>query len=270
MMPGVKRLLGQSMFATRLDAVLLRNAAVVVMFHRVKDGTLAADSLTVDVATFERYCQYFKQHFRVLPLGELVQRLEERRSLSRALAITFDDGYRDNFDNAAPVLERLGLPATFFVVTQWMETDVVPFWDGQAGVRHPWMTWAQIRSLRDRGFEIGVHTRTHVDLGQVTGPEAVSEIAGARADLERRLATSVTSFAYPFGGRNNFTDANRELVKTAGFRCCCSGYGGVNPRGTSPFNLHRVPITGWYASPHQFGFDLAFGRTLVNWSPSTH
>ena len=264
---GVKRLLGRGVFATRLDAVLLRNAAIVVAFHRVKDGTLASDSLTVDVTTFERYCRYFQQHFRVLPLSDVVRRLEERRSLSRTLAITFDDGYRDNFENAAPVLERLGLPATFFVVSQWMETDVVPFWDGQVGVRHPWMTWAQIRSLRERGFEIGAHTRTHVDLGKVAGPAAIEEIAGARTELEARLGASVTSFAYPFGGRNNFTDTNRELVRTAGFRCCCSAYGGVNPRGTSPFNLHRVPISSWYASPHQFGFDVVLGRTVLSAPP---
>jgi peptidoglycan/xylan/chitin deacetylase (PgdA/CDA1 family) len=264
---GVKRLLGRSLFAARLDAVLLRNAAVIVAFHRVKDGTLASDSLTVDVATFERYCDYFRQHFRVLPLRDLVRRLEERRSLGRALAITFDDGYRDNFDNAAPVLERLGLPATFFVVSRWMNTDIVPFWDGRVGVRHPWMTWEQIRSLQSRGFEIGVHTRTHPDLGKVTGDEAREEIAGARTDLEQQLGARVTSFAYPFGGRMHFTEPNRELVKAAGLSCCCSAYGGVNPRGTSPFHLHRVPITGWYASPHQFGFDVACGRTRLGSVP---
>jgi peptidoglycan/xylan/chitin deacetylase (PgdA/CDA1 family) len=259
----VKRLLGRSLFAARLDAVLLRRAAVIVTFHRVQEGADPADSLTIDLRAFERYCRYFQQRFRVVPLRDLVRKLESGRSVRRALAITFDDGYRDNFENAAPVLERLGLPATFFVVTQWIDTEVVPFWDGELGVRHPWMTWAQVRSLNYRGFEVGVHTRTHVDLGKVEGDEAHEEIAGARAELEHQLRSPVMSFAYPYGGRKNFTEANRELVKAAGFRCCCSAYGGVNPPGTSPFHLQRVPITGWYASPHQFGFDVAFGRTLL-------
>ena len=183
----VKGLLGRSLFASGFDALLLRDRAVVVAFHRVHDDAGASDSLTVGVRTFERYCRYFKRRFRVVPLRDLVDRLAEGRLVGRELAITFDDGYRDNFENAAPVLERLSLPATFFVVTQWMGTDVVPFWDERRGVRHPWMTWAEVRSLHRRGFEIGVHTRTHVDLGTLSGGQAADEIPGARRELEWQL-----------------------------------------------------------------------------------
>jgi peptidoglycan/xylan/chitin deacetylase (PgdA/CDA1 family) len=199
----------------------------------------------------------------VVPLRDLVEKLGAGRSVGRELAITFDDGYRDNFENAAPVLEQLSLPATFFVVTQWIDTDIVPFWDEQRGVRHPWMTWADARALHRRGFEIGVHTRTHADLGKVSGGDAREEIFGARLDLERQLGAPATSFAYPYGRRDNFTEANRELVRAAGFHCCCSAFGGINLRGTDPFHLRRIPISEGYASPHQFGFDLAFGRTLL-------
>jgi peptidoglycan/xylan/chitin deacetylase (PgdA/CDA1 family) len=260
---SVKRLLGQSIFASRLDAVLLRKVGVVVMFHRVQDGAPARDSLTVSVKTFERYCQYFRDWFNVVPLRDLVAKLESKQSAGGELAITFDDGYRDNFENAAPVLERLSLPATFFVVTQWMGTDVVPFWDVELGVRHPWMTWDDVRELHRRGFEIGAHTRTHADLGTVAGVEAGEEIAGGRRELERQLDAQVASFAYPYGGRHHLTEVNRALVRAAGFRCCCSGFGGVNAQHADPFRLRRVPISNWYASPHQLGFDLALRRTLL-------
>jgi peptidoglycan/xylan/chitin deacetylase (PgdA/CDA1 family) len=260
----VKRLLGRGVFASGFDAILLGDAATVVAFHRVHDGAPASDSLTVSVATFERYCRFFQRRFRVVPLRDLVARLAAGQPVGRALAITFDDGYRDNFANAAPILERLALPATFFVVTQWMNTDVVPFWDQEREVRHPWMTWADVRALHRKGFEIGAHTRTHVDLGKVAGDEAREEIFGSRADLERQLDAPAISFAYPFGRRENLTETNRQLIRDAGFRCCCSGYGGINPRGTDPFHVRRIPITEWYASPHQFGFDLAFGRTLLS------
>lgn len=260
----VKQLLGRSLFASGLDALLLRDAAVIVTFHRVHDGAASSDSLTVSVGTFERYCRYFEQRFRVVPLPDLVDRLKAGRLVGPELAITFDDGYRDNFENAAPVLERLSLPATFFVVTQWMDTDIVPFWDEQRGVRHPWMTWAEVRSLHRRGFEIGAHTRTHVDLGKVSGGPAADEILGARLELEARLNAPATSFAYPFGRSHHFTEANRELVRAAGFACCCSGFGGINAGGTDPFRLRRIPISEWYASPHEFGFDLALGRTTLH------
>jgi len=258
----MKHLLGHTLFAAHLDAVLLRNAAVVVAFHRVDDAD-RSDTLTVDARLFERYCMFFRRHFRVVPLREIVQKLERGLEPRRELAITFDDGYRDNYDKAMPVLEKLSLPATFFVVSQWIGTDVVPRWDERRGVRHPWMTWDQVRSLHRRGFEIGAHTQHHVDLGQVGATEARDEIVGARLSLERQLAARVDLFAYPYGGRNNITNSNRALVKAARFRCCCSNFGGVNGPDTDPFDLLRIPISPWYASPHQFGFDVALGRSVL-------
>jgi peptidoglycan/xylan/chitin deacetylase (PgdA/CDA1 family) len=258
----LRRLLGHTIFGAGLDTVLLRNAGVVVAFHRVHD-TERPEGLTVNVRMFEEYCRFFKQHFRVVRLGDMVARLERGLAPSRELAITFDDGYLDNHDNAAPVLERLGLPATFFIVTQWMGTDIVPWWDRVEDVRHPWMTWDHVRSLHRRGFDIGAHTRTHVDLGLVNGDQAEHEILGARRELERQIGASVHLFAYPYGRRDNLKDSNRALVRTAGFRCCCSCYGGVNPRGTDPFHLARVPITPRYECPHQFGLEVALGRSVV-------
>lgn len=252
-------MLGRALFASRASDMLLKRSAVVVVFHRIHEVT-DADGLTITPQIFERYCRFFARHFRVIPLRALVNRLERGETLERHLAITFDDGYRDNFENAAPVLERLSLPATFFVVSRWIGSDVVPWWDQSQQVRHQWMTWNQVRTLHHRGFEIGAHTRTHADLGTVGGSEAMQEILGAKTDLENELAATVDLFAYPYGRRNNLDEANRELVKAAGFRCCCSSFGGINVPGDDPFRLERIPITPWYRSPQQFGFEIALER----------
>jgi peptidoglycan/xylan/chitin deacetylase (PgdA/CDA1 family) len=262
MKSSVKRLLGHGLFASNLDAVLLRNASVIVAFHRIQD-TDQSDSLSIDAATFERHCRFYQRHFRVVALREIVDRITLGLPLDRHLAITFDDGYRDNFENARPVLEKLSLPATFFVVTEWIETDVVPWWDRARDVRHPWMTWEEVRGLHRRGFEIGAHTRSHVDLGKVPPAEAVGEVLGGRLHLERQLGARVDSFAYPYGGRKHVTEANRQVVKSAGFQCCCSAFGGINPAGTDPFHLRRVPVSPWHSSPHQFGFEVATGRSVL-------
>src|SRR5688572_9989140 len=107
---GSKGLLGRFLFESRLTAGLLRNSAVVVAFHRVKD-TGEPEDLTVSISTFERYCRFFRRHFHVVPLTDLVKRLGQGATPNRELAITFDDGYRDNYEKAAPILERLSLPA---------------------------------------------------------------------------------------------------------------------------------------------------------------
>jgi len=251
----IKAMLGQVVFGSHLNSLLLGDTGVVVAFHHVDDSE-DARGLSIGPALFERYCRFFRRHFQVIPLRDFVGRLERREPLHRQLAITFDDGYRNNFEHAAPVLEKFGLPATFFVVSQWIGSDVVPWWDRQQNLRHPWMTWDEVRSLRRRGFDIGAHTRTHADLGQIHGASALDEILGGRFELEQQLGQRVDLFAYPYGGRDNLADANRDLVKAAGFRCCCSCFGGVIDTGADPFRLPRVPVSPWYGSPHQFGFEL--------------
>jgi peptidoglycan/xylan/chitin deacetylase (PgdA/CDA1 family) len=263
MKQAVKSLLGQGLFAAHLDSLLLRNTAVVVTFHRVQEAD-PSDSLTVGADAFERHCRFFGRHFNVVPLRDLVHRMEHGYNIDRHLAITFDDGYRDNFEIARPVLEKLSLPATFFIVTDWMGSDVVPLWDRERGVRYPWMTWDEVRSLHQRGFEIGAHTRSHVDLGAVSPAAAREEVLGARLEIEKQIGSRVESFAYPYGGRTHVSEANREVVRSAGFRCCCSSYGGINPMGTNPFFLQRVPVSCWHVTPQQFGFEVALGRSVLS------
>lgn len=254
-----KKLVGQVLFKSGLDGLLLRDRAVVVAFHRVNDGP-GEDGLSCHHDMFDRYCRFFARHFTVVRLNDLVRRLEQGQPVNRELAITFDDGYRDNFQYAAPILKRRGLPATFFVVTGFIGSEFVPSWDRRLSRRHPWMSWEQVRWLQREGFEIGAHTRTHVDLGEVGGERAREEIEGSRRDLEDKLAVPVELFAYPFGREDQISEGNRKIIKTAGFRCCCSCFGGVNPRGTDPFYMRRVPISSWFTSPEQFGCEVALRR----------
>lgn len=255
----IQSVLGRAIFSLGLHKLVGADQGVVVAFHRVyrePDET----GLTISPELFERFCRLFSQHFKVVSLSQFVERLEKRESVGGMLAITFDDGYRDNYEVAAPILKRWNLPATFFVTTKFIGTDIVPFWDKEAGVSFPWMSWEQVRSLRAQGFEIGAHTRTHVDLGKVTGDLAREEIYGSRSDLEEKLGTAVSLFAYPFGRATQMSEPNRALVTSAGFRCCCSCFGGINTKSTNPFVLRRVSISIWFRSPYQFAFTAALSR----------
>ena len=254
----VKSVAGECLTALRLHTRVLGDQGVVVAFHRVSDTW--RDSLTCPVREFERFCRFFKRHFAVLPLDEMVTRLHRGQRLSRMLAVTFDDGYRDNYEHAAPILRSLDLPATFFIVSGFMDTAIVAPWDRECDPTPPWMSWSQVRELHEHGFTIGAHTRTHVDLGVVNGANAQREIHGARQDLEQRLGAPVDLFAYPFGRPGNITETNREIVRQAGFRCCASCFGGTNPRGRQPWRMRRIPVTTWYSTPGQFAFEVATGR----------
>ena len=167
-MRTLKHLLGRSLFAVRLDALLMRNEAVVVAFHRVRDDADVSDPLTVDTRTFESYCGFFKRFFNVVPLPSLVTLLENGRAPHRALAITFDDGYRDNYVNLRAVVEETGVPVTLFVSSDHISRGTAFHHDIEHNEEGFFpLTWAELRQMQTDGFEIGSHTRTHFDCGSV-------------------------------------------------------------------------------------------------------
>jgi peptidoglycan/xylan/chitin deacetylase (PgdA/CDA1 family) len=254
-----KSIAGRWLAALGLHHRLIGDSGVVVAFHRVSD--VYQNSLTCSVKDFESFCRFFQRYFTVLPLGEMVTRLERGDAVSRTLAITFDDGYRDNYEFAAPLLRSIGLPATFFLTSDFIGSDTVAAWDRECVPPPSWMTWEEAGRLHRDGFEIGAHTRTHANLGEVTGTEAEREIVGSRHEIETRLGAPVRLFAYPYGAAEHMTESNRDLVRQAGFRCCASCFGGGNPRGADPFRLRRIPITPWFSTPRQFAFELALGST---------
>jgi peptidoglycan/xylan/chitin deacetylase (PgdA/CDA1 family) len=249
----IKKILGLLLYWTGIYRILWRDRAIVVAFHRVDDA-YAGDPLTCTRAEFADYCGFFAKHWIVVSLSELVHKLRTGQDISRHLAITFDDGYRDNYLAAAKELKRRGLPATFFVTTNFIGSNHVPWWDAAQNITPTWMSWDEVRELHRLGFEIAPHTENHVDLGVVQADEARREIAGSRERLCSELGVESRLFSYPYGRDSQISKENRDLVRELGFHCCASAYGGVVTSKTDPMRMQRMPIGPWYASPYEFGF----------------
>jgi peptidoglycan/xylan/chitin deacetylase (PgdA/CDA1 family) len=235
-----------------------QSSMVIVAFHRVNDQ-LPEDSLTCSSAKFKAFCRFFRKNARVVPLSEQVAACRESKDLRGTVSITFDDGYLDNFEVAAPILRSLQLPATFFITSGFIGSQVIAPWDVNLPQQPGWMSWDNVRSLLAQGFEIGCHTDTHVDMGRADRDTVRSELEVSRQKINRELGISVQLFAYPFGNRENITDASRQLVIDLGFASCASCYGGLNALGTGPYHLKRIPIAEWFATPDQFGFEFVTG-----------
>jgi len=257
----VKRLMGRVLLGRPLNRLVTSNHVWVVAFHRVDDLGFP-DPLTCGISEFADYCDFFARTFRVVPLSQQLDQLG-RHQCGGTLSITFDDGYLDNFENAAPILERFGLPATFFVATGFIGTDQVAWWDRSMPEAPRWMDWDQIRSLHARGFEIGCHTVTHANLGSVSPETALREITEARHRLNTELGTDVDLFAYPYGGTANMSAENLAVVKGSGLRCSLSCHGGVNAIKANPFSLRRIPIN---SSRGETADDIAY-QMLRNLAP---
>jgi hypothetical protein len=252
----LKSSIGFLLFRSRLYRFFVRGKALIVLFHRVDDHLgLARDTLSCTRSEFAAYCAFFQRYFEVIPLETLLDHLAAGENLSRKLVITFDDGYKDNHDVAAPELASRGLPACFFVATNFIGSDAIPWWDADASITPAWMSWNDVRSLVDQGFEIGAHTMNHVDLGEVSGEPATAEIVGSGERLEREVGVTTRYFSYPYGRAHQLSEPNRLAVQASGYRCCLAAHGGAVGAKTDPFRMDRLPVSPATSSPYSLGFE---------------
>ena len=239
-------------------ALLNRQRICVLLYHRVSDSM--RDSVTVGVEQFERQMVDVRKRCRIVGIDDIIANRVRRSSLRPIVAITFDDGYRDNFEHAAPILLRHGVPAAFFVSTALIESDRgFPHDLKKLGRAVPAMDWKQVSSLRRWGFTVGSHTETHINCVKAEPDVVDREIVGSMRTLRQRLSSGDVIFAYPYGGRGDFNERWRARVKEAGYVGCLSAYGGCNKRAVDPFNVLRVGVN------HNFR-TWAFRARLEGWT----
>lgn len=256
--PLLKRMLKTVFYRACLDGgpIALRNAWLrarrrsrytVLLYHRVND--VSRDNLTTSVDRFIEGLETLKRRYPVVSLAAMIEASRTGHYLGpNVVAITFDDGYADNCEVAAPILERLGLPATFFVSAGLVDTNVPFPHDGKSPYRFRNLCWSQVSDMAARGFEIGSHGWAHRNLAQCAPDEARSEIVRSRAAIEHKLGVAPRSFAYPYGGRQDITPEVARELRAAGFEIVASAYGGTNVGHVDPSNVLRVGASEAFGS----------------------
>ena len=227
----------------------------VLLYHRVTDDV--RDNLSTGVEQFHRQMELVRRHCRVLSLEEVLDAKVIPRSRQPLVCVTFDDGYRDNHDNAVPILVRHQIPAAFFVSTGIVDTDrTFPHDIKRRNDPIPTMDWSQLRAMKKAGFTIGSHTVNHIDCAGEPEEVVWNELTESRDTLRRELGDQDVILGYPYGGRHHMTPSRLDLVRRAGYAGCLSAYGGTNVRRVDPFNVLRRGIH-WQFS------DAAFMRECV-------
>ena len=165
------------------------------------------------------------------------------RPRGRTVVATFDDAYRSVLTLAAPVLERLGVPGTVFVPTDWAGRGEPMRWPGideWVGGEHEHellpMSWDELGELAARGWEVGSHTRSHPRLTELGDERLRDELLASREECAARLGSCAT-IAYPYGDQ----DARvREAARAAGYRAAAAL--GRSLREGDPFAWPRVGV----------------------------
>ncbi len=235
---GLRRLLARVAALGGKPAPGLR----VLTYHRVNDAH-PHDRLSVSTRAFAAQMQALAASGRpVVPLAEVLPALRGDAALpAGAVALTFDDGYADNHAEALPVLERLGFPAAFFVVTGAVGTTSTIDRYARCCGEDRMLDWREVRDLRARGHAIGGHGRTHRELAGLDPDEARREAEGCARDIEERVGERPRLFCYPRGS----VSANvRLIVGDCGFDAACTVRPGPNGPGADLLALRRTEVSG--------------------------
>ena len=207
---------------------------IILTYHSVHD----CDSpLCVPPRVFAEQMQWLKGHAQVLPLATVGELLAKRRAFpERAVALTFDDGFQDFYEQAAPVLAKHELPATVFLPTGWCGRDNA--WPGQPAwvAPQPLMDWPRISELSAQGIDFGGHSVSHPSLTDVPGPQVEQEVADCKRVIEQHTGKPVQFFCYPYGKWN---DSVRRVVKQH-YAGACSTAAGVLEVTSDVYSMPRV------------------------------
>jgi hypothetical protein len=225
-----------------------RDFPVMILYHHLVSDR--SHRFGVGTAYFLRQVNYLLRHYRVVSLSEAVRLIREGPVTVPTVAITFDDGYADNYTNLRAVTEETGVPIGYFVATEHISKGTDFAHDGLFS-EHGFApnTWQQLEFLRHSGYEIGSHTRNHADCGSTDEEFLRFEIVGSLEDFKEKLGPTI-HFSFPFGMPQNISVPAVEIA------CSCypnvfSAYGGGNfhsdpqrimKRGNFPFTVWELEL----------------------------
>lgn len=231
----------------RLPGFRPDSRVVVLLYHSISDTTAHASA---SLEMFRLHLEWLKAHCEVVPFDQILDHNAMTNHEKPVVAITFDDGYTDNYFNAFPLLAEYGLPATFFVSTglidgwhpvteRFMRLQNAPEEDVTG------LTWSQVEEMHSAGMAFGAHTVSHLNLGESEDAVVRGELTESKEKLEEHCGVPITMFAYPFGKpKHHYTSRTTALVREAGFQIAAI----ANDRGLrqtdGQLEIPRISVTG--------------------------
>ena len=209
----------------------------ILTYHSIDNS---GSVISVSIEKFKEQMRFLKEAgYSAISISDLTTRLSNNNKPGKKeIVITFDDGFKNVYTHAFPVLRSLGFTATVFIVTDYCGEK--NYWD-KDNIDIPRMDlleWGEIIEMHKAGIEFGAHTCTHPDLSTISTEQIKEEMKKSKETLEERLNVSIKSFAYPYG------IFNEEIRREAGglFSAVCSTKLAYSSESSDPLALPRIDM----------------------------
>lgn len=224
----------------KLYKLLHPELGCILMLHRVVAQRSEGENRELEITPgfLEQTIKDYKQKgFRFASIDEVGEILEKGKVDKPFVCLTFDDGYRDNYTNALPILKKEQVPFAVYATTGFVDNKQSMWWypNERLGLSRDELLNLDAEPL----CTIGAHTVTHPKLEELSAQEQRMEIKQSKQELENLLGHPVDHFSYPHGSYNE--DAI-VVVEECGFRTALMAWGGVVRKGDFPLLLHRVEL----------------------------
>jgi len=256
----------------------IMRSAPVFMYHHVNQNK--GDMVTVSPDVFEAQMRFLKEAgYRTLNADELVAFAGGNLAIKeKAVAITFDDGYLDNYVYAFPILKKYNIKAIIFLVVDWVEeasnrvrsqkpapeciyrgsgvrSNTIPIPSHHEGknmiarghTHKVIMNWDMIKEMQKSGLiEFYSHTMSHRKCAELSGDELIKELKDSKRIIEENLNTPCPYLCWPKGSHK---EDSIEAAKEAGYKALFTTKRGIVKKGSDRFSIERIVVKnniGWF------------------------
>ena len=221
-------------YAPTPDGVVRTLRVPILMYHYLSTPPADADiyrrDLSVSPALFAAHLDRLQaEGYTAVSLYTVIDALQRGAPLpTKPVVITFDDGYRDNYENAFPLLRERGMPATIFVVTDFIDEQ-----------RPSYLTWEMAREMLHAGISIESHGRNHFSLSGQDDDYLVWQALGSLETIEYELGVRPRFISYPAG---EYDQRTIDIFQSANYWAGATTEQGATLNSTQPFELPRIRV----------------------------
>ena len=197
----------------------------ILMYHSISYEK--GNTARIPKEKFREQMKYLKDNkYTALTVDELYSYMQTGKIVpKKPIVITFDDGYKDNYTTAYPILKEFGLKATVFVITNTIDTD------------KNYMTSNEIKSMDSNNIRIESHTTVHEQLDKISYSDNVKTMTASKAKLEKILGRNINYLAYPYG---TYNDNIIKAAKESGYKLAFSTQYGWIDKEDNIYSLGRI------------------------------